>query len=344
MLYTGIDLHKRSSYFTTVDEHGKVIKQMKIYNDPLRILNYFQNINDQQKAVCECTIGWYWLVDLLKENNIQISIAHAKMLKAIAFAKVKTDKIDSFILAQLLRMDFIPEAYVLNPELRAKRDLMRSRLMLVQKRINCINSVHRLLEKFNLSDPNELPELYQLQYRNLDQQVSLLEKQIKTLEKTLRKLIIFDEDLQRILWLPGIGEVHGFSILLEIADIKRFPTEKNFFSYARLVPGARNSAGKTKHAYRKAGNKYLKIAFNNAAMDAICLYPEIRKQYHSLSRKKGKHIARTLIAKELARIVYHLMYKKADYDFTFKGKELSRKKTRRWPCSANPRNFMAEAG
>ena len=85
MLYTGIDLHKRSSYFTTVDEHGKVIKQMKIYNDPLRIINYFQDINDQQKAVCECTIGWYWLVDLLKENNIQISIAHTKMLKAIAF-------------------------------------------------------------------------------------------------------------------------------------------------------------------------------------------------------------------------------------------------------------------
>ena len=95
MLYTGIDLHERSSFFTTVDDHGKVIKQMKIYNDPLRILNYFQDFNDHQKAVCECTIGWYWLVDLLKKNNIQISIAHAKMLKAIAFAKVKTDKIDS---------------------------------------------------------------------------------------------------------------------------------------------------------------------------------------------------------------------------------------------------------
>ena len=303
MFYTGIDLHKASSYFTTIDEQGKIVKQMKICNEPQRILNYFWDLKDQQKAVCECTIGWYWLVDLLKDNNIQISIAHAKMLKAIAFAKVKTDKIDSFILAQLLRMDFIPEAYILSPELRAMRDLMRSRLRLVQKRTSCINSVHRLLEKFNLTDPDDLSDLYHQQYQNLDQQVSLLESQIKVLEKTIYKCIIYDEDLQRILWIPGIGNVNGFTILLEIGDIKRFPTEKNFFSYARLVPGARNSAGKSKHGSRKTGNKYLKIAFNNAAMDALCKYPVIRKYYQSQSRKKNKHIARTLISKEPARFL-----------------------------------------
>ena len=246
MFYTGIDLHKASSYITTIDEQGKIIKQMKICNEPQRILNYFWDIQNPQKAVCECTIGWYWLVDLLRENNIEISIAHAKMLKAIAFAKVKTDKIDSFILAQLLRMDFIPEAYILSPELRSIRDFMRSRLRLVQRRTSCINSVHRLLEKFNLTDPDDLPDLYHQQYQNLDQQVSLLENQIKTLEKTIYKRIIYNEDLQRILWIPGIGNVNGFTILLEIGDIKRFPTEKNFFSYARLVPGSKNSAGKSK--------------------------------------------------------------------------------------------------
>lgn len=343
MYYTGIDLHKVSSYFTTIDEQGKIVKQMKIYNEPQRILNYFWDLKDQQKAVCECTIGWYWLVDLLKKNNIQISIAHAKMLKAIAFAKVKTDKIDSFILAQLLRMDFIPEAYILSPDLRAMRDLMRSRLQLVQKRTCCINSVHRLLEKFNLADPDELSDLYHEQYLNLDQQISLLEKQIKALEKSIYKRIIYNDELQRILWIPGIGYVNGFTIMLEIGDIRRFPSEKKFFSYARLVPGAKNSAAKSKHGSRKTGNKYLKIAFNNAAMDALCQYPVVRDYYHRLSRKKNIHIARILISKELARNVYHILYDKVNYDFTFKGIKLSKKKARRWPCSASPRIEMASS-
>ena len=341
MLYTGIDHHKVSSYFTTVDDQGKIVKQMKLYNEPQIILNYFHNLKDQHKAVCECTIGWYWLVDLLKAHDIEISIAHAKMIKAIAFAKIKTDKVDSLTLAQLLRMDFIPEAFILSPELRAMRDLMRSRLGLVQKRTSCYNSIHRLLEKFNLSDPDDLPELYHQQYQNLDERIILLNTQIKTLEKTLYDRIIYNEDLQRILWIPGIGKVNGFTILLEIGDINRFPTEKHFFSYARLVPGSRNSAGKVRHGHRKTGNKYLKIAFNSAAMDAVTFYPEIRKYYKTMSRKKNKHIARTLVSKELARTVYHILNDQVDYDFTFKGIALSRKKSLRCPCPANPVDALA---
>ena len=150
MFYTGIDLHKKFSYLSTIDGKGKIVKQEKIYNDPMKILNYFWSIQGEHKAVVESTIGWYWLVDLLQENRIDIILASPRNLKLFARTKIKTDKIDSMILAQLLKSDFIPQAYKIPADIRDKRDLMRARLNLIKRRTSVINSVHRILEKFNL--------------------------------------------------------------------------------------------------------------------------------------------------------------------------------------------------
>lgn len=109
MTYTGIDLHKSFCFFSTVDQSGNVVRQGKIKNEHYQILNYFADLPDQTKAVIECTIGWYWLTDLLHEHGINIILANTRMLKAIASAKVKTDKLDANVMAQLLRMDFIPQ-------------------------------------------------------------------------------------------------------------------------------------------------------------------------------------------------------------------------------------------
>ena len=138
MTYTGIDLHKSFCYFASTDEHGTVIKESKIKNNRDDILRYFSDLSCPNKAVVECTIGWYWLTDLLREHGIEIVLANTRMMKAIAAAKVKTDKVDATVLAQLLRMDYIPTAYQLDPEHRAHRDVIRFRLRLMQKRVSYI--------------------------------------------------------------------------------------------------------------------------------------------------------------------------------------------------------------
>ena len=264
------------------------------------------------------------MVDLLQRHHIDITLANANKLKAIASAKVKTDRVDSTIMAQLLRLNFIPEAYVVDPEIRELRDLMRGRLRLVERRTATINSMHRLLEKFNVTDPDDLSASYRLLFYQHHEQVQLMTQHIQHIEKTIKNQIILDERIQKILWIPGIGKITAFTLILEIDNIHRFPSEGQFFSYARLVPGASDSGGKTRHNTRrsKAGNRYLKIAFNNAAVEAYTDYPVIRSFYQSKCRKKNKHLARTLVAKELARIVYHVLNEEVDYDFTFKGKPL----------------------
>ena len=64
----------------------------------------------------ESTPKWYWLADLLREKEIELQLAHAKYLKAITYAKVKTDKVGAKTLAQLLRLEMIPQAHQISPD------------------------------------------------------------------------------------------------------------------------------------------------------------------------------------------------------------------------------------
>ena len=346
MYYSGIDLHKDNSYITTLDRSGKIVKQERLVNDKEIIVDYFTSLGKKHKTTVETTSSWYWLSDALQENNIEVKLAHAKNLKAISYAKVKTDKVDSTTLAQLLRMDLIPSAHKISKEKRGLRDLMRTRLRFVHKRTSCYNSIHRIGEKFNCSMseymkvgtiPKSLPEEYKLQVKLLDQQIDLLNSQIKELEKNLQKTLILNEDIQRLLWVPAFGIITSFSIYLEVDGIERFDDVKKFLSYSRVVPGAKDSNKKRRNkSGNKEGNVYLKIAFTDAAVHAVRYYPEVREFYHKMQRRKNPAIARTLVAKELAKITYYILKEKTEYK-GFKGKPISRQKTQVWPRLGSPR-------
>ncbi len=336
MYYTGIDLHKFTSYLTTVDSVGNIVKQQNLKNIDHNFIQYFNSIPGKHKTTVESTMTWYWLNDLLSSINIPLTLAHAKYVKAIAYAKVKTDKVDSHTLAQLLRMNFIPEAHKISNDNRLLRDALRARLKIVQRHTSVTNSMHLLLAKYNYDSPIQLDGITKYQYEQLTEVESLLKEQILDLEKQLYPSLIPNEDIQRLLWIPGIGKMNAFTIVLEVDNINRFADVKNFFSYCRLVPSARNSAGKTKQRSSKDGNKYLKGVFTDATIHAIQYYPVIRKHFNSLLRKKNKFISRTIIAKEIARIVYYVLKDKSNFNNSFKGKELKHTKSLQWPRITSP--------
>ena len=336
MYYTGIDLHKFTSFLTTVDSKGNIIKQQNIKNVDHNFAQYFEPLKGKHKATVESTMTWYWLNDLLTTMKIPLVLAHAKYVKAIAYAKVKTDKVDSHILAQLLRMDYIPEAHKITGKNRVLRDALRARLKIVQRHTGITNSMHLLLAKYNYTSLEELEGIARYQYEQLEEVEALLKEQILDLEKQLYPSLIPNEDIQRLLWIPGIGKINAFNILLEVDDINRFADVKNFFSYCRLVPSARNSAGKSKQRTSKDGNKYLKLVFSDAAIHAVQYYPVIRKYNNTLLRKKNKQIAKTIIAKEIAKIVFYILKKETNFNNKFKGKDLEHTKSLQWPRVASP--------
>jgi len=336
MLYTGIDLHKRTAVMATIDERGKIVKEATVRTSRFNVANYFAQLPGPTIATVEATSCWFWLRDLLDERQVPLTLAHAKFVKATAYAKVKTDAVDAFTLAQLHRADLIPRAHMVSPELRGLRDLLRTRLHLVQKRTSAKNSVHRLLEKYNVPEPEQLLNEAMLQASLYAEQIELLDHQIRRIELELQPQLVPNPDVQRLLWIPGIGKLVAFTLYLEIDGIDRFDAVRQFFSYCRVVPGADNSAGKQRHGRRKDGNRYLKLALSHASVRAIQYNPEIKRFYQRKARQKNPAIARTLVQKELARAVYVVLKDGVDYNHTFKGQPLSKRKTSKWPRRANP--------
>jgi transposase len=330
VLYSGIDLHKNSCMITTVDPNGTILKQQNLPTNADRIVAYFASMPAEHSAVIETTTGWYWLNDLLESQGVNVTLAHATYLKAISYAKVKTDKIDSETLAHLLRMQMIPAAYRLEQPIRSLRDLLRARLLLVHSRINCRVAQQMMMLKFNCNSPDDLTEHYRYHYDLQQQQRELLTRQIRDLEKRLAGQMLVNEDVQRLLEIPGVGPITAMAICLEVGDIGRFSSAKNFVSYCRLVPGAANSGGKQHHkSGSKNGNRYLKIAMTQAAVHAVRRYDEYKTFYQRKARKKPAAIARTLVAKELARIVWHILTHKVAYQ-GLKGQAISRPKPQYW--------------
>jgi len=207
MYYTGIDLQKFTSYLTTVDPNGNIVKQSNLKNNDFEFVQYFADLKDDHKATVESTMTWYWLNDLLITLNIPLVLAHAKYVKAIAYAKVKTDKVDSHILAQLLRMNYIPEAHKISNDLRTLRDALRARLKIVQRHTSITNSMHLLLAKYNYDSPTQLTGIAKYQFEQLTEVEELLDCQMLDLEKQLYPDLIPNDDIQRLLWIPGIGNL-----------------------------------------------------------------------------------------------------------------------------------------
>ena len=336
MLYSGIDLHKRSVVIATIDEGGRIVREESVPASRAAVARYFHGLPEPTIATVEATSSWYWLRDLLEQEHVPLTLAHAKFVKAIAYAKVKTDAVDALTLAQLHRADLIPRAHMVSPEIRPLRDLLRTRLHLVEKRTSAKNSVQRLLEKFNVPEPGQLPDEATLQASLYAEQIELLVDQVGRIEKQLQPDLIPNPDIQRLLWIPGVGKLVAFTLFLEIDGIERFDSVKRFFSYCRVVPGADNSAGKRRHGRRKDGNRYLKIALSHAAVRAIQYFPEIKHFYQRKARQKNPALARTLVQKEIARAVYVVLHEQVDFNHTFKGQPLSTRKKPQWPRQASP--------
>jgi transposase len=116
------------------------------------------------------------------------------------------------------------------------------------------------------------------------------------------------QTLYRLRTVPGIGKILSLVILYEIHDdINRFARPQELASYARLVKGARESAGKIRGTSgRKIGNAHLKWAFSEAAVGFLRKNPEAKRYYARLERKHGKGKALTVLAHKLARAVYYI--------------------------------------
>ena len=330
MYYTGIDLHKKTSFITTIDESGKVVFRRNLANQQEHILEYFVNMDGRTKIVIESTCSWYWLHDLLKAHNFNVVISNPLKTKAIASAKIKNDKVDSHMLAQLLRADLIATVHVCSLKTRKLKELLRHQQRLVGDATRMKNRIHMLLMKNNTAMPVsdlfglkgmkylkdiDLPNYHQQQLKSYLTLYDCLNEQIQPLTKHIRELAQKDPMAQLLMTIPGIGPLTAMFIIAEIEDISRFPTYRNLSSYAGLVPCFDASADKSRTGrITKQGSPYLR----SALVEAAHVIPRMKKtRLNVFFRKRivraGYQKAIVATAHKILQVVYYVLKNQTPY-------------------------------
>jgi transposase len=330
-VYAGIDLHSSNNYIGIIDEQDQRLYQKRLPNRLKHILEALEPFKESlQGVVVESTYNWYWLVDGLQEQGYKVHLANPSAIKQYEGLKHTDDKWDSFWLAHLKRLNILKEGYIYPKEERPVRDALRRRLLFVRHRTSHILSFQsaitrnlsykmssREIKRLDQSDADQLfdePFLI-LAARNSISAIRFLGERIKEIEKAVKSHIKFKPEFKYLLTMPGIGDILGLTIMLEVGDISRFPKVSNYSSYCRCVKSVRLSNKKKKgEGNRKNGNKYLAWAYVEASNFAIRSYPEFQSFYNRKKAKTNGIVAIKALSNKLARSSYYVMRDQVPYD------------------------------
>jgi len=331
MLHVGMDMHKRFSVVTAVNEDGEeVISGRRLDHGNGDVDEFFSEHREDIQVVLEAGSNWYWMCDLLDELGIPNRLCHPLKTKAIASAKIKTDKLDSRILANLDRMDFVPESYITDIKTRHSRELLRYRSALVKIQTGIKNRVQAILAKNNienpysdlfgkagtkyLSDLNAAP-VYRQALDGYTRQLDALSTEIERAEKSIARRMESTTETTLLETIPGVGPVRALTIASEIGDVGRFHSAKHLASFAGLVPSTSQSGeGVARHGkITRQGSRWLRWSLVEAAIHVVGKPGPLRDFYLRLAKRKGKKAARVAVARKLATYIYHMLSEGKDY-------------------------------
>jgi len=293
----GLDLHLKKTQGTIMTMDGTIVKQDRF------------NTNQEKLRL--------FLDDVTKGTPVSLEPLLANPAKVKFRAEdVKTDKVDSELLAHLTRMNWLPTSYVPDKELRYLRSLLRHRSF--RRRITT-SLKNRTWSEYRKRDLKREGGLWSQKGRDLaratgiyeiEQNMDLLdgiEMQIKEIEKKLKKQYQSLRPIQLLETIPGIGFISAITIYAEICSIERFRTPEKLAHYAGLVPKVRQSAEHTSMGRMAKGNKWLKWILIEASWSHLqkCPHGRLAKVYRqSKERKKKAIMAIKIVARKLLNVVW----------------------------------------
>jgi transposase len=315
----GLDVHKVRTQYCLMDPAGQILDEGNVPTEAVASL-----VPDRDCAVVlEATGSWHAAYDALCATGAQVKLAHPSHVKAIASARVKTDKIDARILAHLLRTDLIPEAWAPPAHIRELRDLVRLRWRFVGQRTTAKNRISNLLARRCLRyegsdlfgrggrawlaalelDPHAraLTELLLVSIEEADGHVAALTAR-------LHELLDADPQMALLQSIPGVGFLTAATLIAELGDAHRFRTAGQVSAYFGLVPRVRASAAVAHYGHiTRAGSPHARRALVEAAHVAVRLPGPVRDRYASLVRRRGKKVALVAAARVLLELSWTLL-------------------------------------
>jgi len=330
--YAGLDIHKRVVEACVLDSAGQIERRERFELTPAQLVRFAQaHLGAEAKVVVEATTNTWAVVRLLKPHVAEALVSNPLQTKAIAQAKVKTDKVDAHVLAPLLRSDFVPRVWEPDEPTQELRRLCSRRSALVADRTAVKNRLHAVLAQRLLQAPGEAlfsktgqawldqvaldPEgrLFVNSDRRL---LDALNAEITACDGLRARKGYGDPRVQLLLTLPGVAVTVAQTLLAALGQTSRFRDGDHAASYLGLVPSTRQSA---EHCYHgpitKAGNGHARWMLIQAAQH-LRLHPgPLGVFFRRLAKKKKHNVAVVAAARKLVVIAWHMLTKNQPYRY-----------------------------
>jgi transposase len=194
----------------------------------------------------------------LVDRGFRVEVGHPKKTRYTAEARIKSDKVDSRAIAELVRLDALPQSYMSSPDIAALREKVRRRAFLVRQRAKLMAKVRSVLAYEGIKPPDGcglftrkgVDWLRSLGLEPVDCYLRVMEPlnfEIRRLSLDLKGLAGLDEDVKLLMTIPGIGYYTALLVKAEIGDVNRFKSGDHLCSYAGLVPSTHSSGGVERH-------------------------------------------------------------------------------------------------
>lgn len=331
-LYAGCDLHSTNNYWGIVDGNGKQIFAKKLPLAPLKILKMLEPFKPDLSGIAvESTYNWYWLVDLLMDEGYLVHLANPVAMKKYSGLKYTDDKHDAFWLADMLRLNILPQGYIYPKDERPTRDLCRKRMQLVRMRTTHILSLQSMIsrntgQKISAEKLKSLPQEIITEVVNSHEDLMLsaalnkanidnLTRQIKIVEQKLISKMTNKHEYKNLMTIPGVGPILSMTIVLETGPISRFHKVGNYASYCRKVDSKWKTNNKNKgKGNKRNGNKYLSWSFSEATEHARRVHEKAKIFFDRKMSKTNRMNAHGALAHKLARAAYYIMRDNVPYE------------------------------
>jgi transposase len=338
----GLDLAKRVSQLAVLNDKGVEIAQKRFATTRENLLALAFELKRDDTLALEVTTNAISIARLLRDHSpARLIMSNPMKTKLIAKARVKTDKIDARVLAELARVDYLPEVWLPDEDTESLRQFFSDRRSLVDRRTELKNTIHSVLHRNLIHTAQtdifgtggrewldqliaseldlQIGELDRLRLGSLlteiDRQDALVADQDSVIASFIATRPALRRQLDLLVTIPGVSLVVGAGVLAAIGDIRRFSSAKKLAAYFGVVPSTKQSGDKEARNGRitKQGRSEARWLLVEAAEHLRKAPGPLRALFQRINRQRGHNVAVVAVSRKLAELIFHLLTKEREY-------------------------------
>jgi len=321
--YIGLDVHKHYLIAIGVDDELNVVLPARRVAFSYLETWMKKTLTQQDEVVLEMTTNTWQLYDELSVYAGSVMVVHPPHVALITRSQVMNDKIAASILARLLAKGLLVGIWVPPQDIRELRGLVAQRKKMTGLATQAKNRLHAVLQRHHLLPPagNPFHEAQQswwltlplgaLEKVNVQSDLDTLhfaEAQRMHLTSMMEALANQQEQVTRLLQVPGFGVVTAVTVWAAIGDIQRFADPQHLVGYAGLGTRVHDSGMSTRTGrLTKAGRRDLRVVLIEAAQVAANSHPHWKAELARLAPRLGRNKAIVAIARKLLVAVWYIL-------------------------------------